>query len=165
MFRLAVISDEISQDFQTVVNVASEYKLNGIEIRSVWDKPPQGLTNDDMSKMKDMLDKAGLVIAGIASPFYKCNIDNKQERNEHIEILKKCIKMAKFFDANIIRGFTFWNTGKTDAVWEQILDYYREPVKIAESEGVFIGIENESSTSVSQPSYSKSSSMKLALPM
>jgi len=29
MFKLAVISDEISQDFQTVVNVASEYKLNG----------------------------------------------------------------------------------------------------------------------------------------
>lgn len=149
MFKLAVISDEISQDFQTVASVASEYKLNAIEIRSVWDKPPQALTDDDMSKMKDILSKSGLVIAGIASPFYKCDIDNAQDRNNHIEILKKCIKMAKFFGTNIVRGFTFWNTGKTEEVWEQILDYYKEPVKIAESEGIIIGVENEASTSVS----------------
>ena len=91
MFKLAVISDEISQDFQTVVNVASEYKLNGVEIRSVWDKPPQALTDDDMSKMKDILDETGIIVIGIASPFFKCNIDNEQERRDHLEILKKCI--------------------------------------------------------------------------
>ncbi|HGE71158.1 TPA: sugar phosphate isomerase/epimerase [Candidatus Poribacteria bacterium] len=149
MFKLAVISDEISQDFQTVVNVASEYKLDGVEIRSVWDKPPQGLADDDMKKMKDILDKAGIVVAGIASPFYKCNIDDDQERLNHIEILKKCIKMAHFFGVKIVRGFTFWNTGQTEAYWGKILEYYREPVKIAESEGIIIGVENEASTSVS----------------
>jgi sugar phosphate isomerase/epimerase len=148
MFKLAVISDEVSQDFQTVVNVASEYKLNGIEIRSVWDKPPQDLNDDDMSKMKKMLDAAGLEIAGIASPFYKCDIDNAQERREHLEILRKCVKMAHFFDTNIIRGFTFWKTESTEKNWERILESYNEPVKIAESEDVIIGIENESSTSM-----------------
>ncbi len=76
MFKLAVISDEISQDFQTVVNVAAEYKLDGIEIRSVWEKQPQDLTDEDMAKMKDILDEAGIAIAGISSPFYKCDIDN-----------------------------------------------------------------------------------------
>jgi len=149
MFKLAVISDEISQDFQTVVNVASEYKLNGIEIRSVWDNPPHKLADDDMSKMKKILDKANIQIAGIASPFYKCDINNEQERREHIGILKQCIKMAKFFDTNIVRGFTFWNTRQTDAVWDRILEHYKEPVKIAEGEGIIIGLENEASTSVS----------------
>jgi sugar phosphate isomerase/epimerase len=149
MFKLAVISDEISQDFQTVANVLSEYNLNGVEIRSVWDKPPQALNDDDMSKMKDILGKSGIVVAGIASPFFKCNLDNEQERSEHLEILKKCIKLAHFFGTKIVRGFTFWNMGQTEAVWGKILEYYREPVKIAESEGIFIGIENEASTSVS----------------
>ena len=148
MFKLAVISDEISQDFQTVANVAAEYKLDGIEIRSVWDKPPQSITDDDMLKMKDILGNAGIVIAGIASPFFKCDIDKDQERLDHIEILKKCIKMAHFFDTRIVRGFTFWNTGQTDAYWGKILEYYREPAKIAELEGIIIGIENEPSTSV-----------------
>ena len=148
MFKLAVISDEVSQDFQTVVNVSAEYKLNGVEIRSVWDKPPQDLSKEDMARMKSILEEAGLEVAGIASPFFKCEIDNKQERREHLEILKKCIQMAHFFGTNIVRGFTFWNTGRTEAVWDRILEYYREPVRIIESEGVFIGVENESSTSV-----------------
>ena len=149
MFKLAVISDEISQDFQTVANVAAEYKLDGIEIRSVWNKPPQDLNDDDLAKMKDILDKAGLVVAGIASPFYKCDIDDDEARSEHLQILKRCIKIGKFFGTNIIRGFAFWETGKTEELWGQILDYYKEPVKIAEGEGVFIGLENESSTSLS----------------
>jgi len=148
MFKLAVISDEVSQDFQTVVNLALEYKLNGVEIRSVWDKPPQKLTDDELAKMKGILDSAGVGVVGIASPFFKCNIDNEQERFEHLEILKKCIKMAKFFGTKIVRGFTFWNTGQTEIIWNKILEYYREPVRIAESEGIIIGVENEASTSV-----------------
>jgi sugar phosphate isomerase/epimerase len=148
MFKLAVISDEVSQDFQTVVNVAAEYKLNGVEIRSVWDKPPQNLTDEDMAKMKGILDEAGVEVAGIASPFFKCEIDNEQERGEHLDILKRCIKMAHFFGTNIVRGFAFWKTGRTEELWDTILEYYREPVKIAESEGIFIGLENESSTSL-----------------
>lgn len=148
MFKLAVISDEISQDFQTVVDVSAEYKLDGVEIRSVWDKPPQDLTDDDMAKMKDILGKAEIEVAGIASPFYKCEIDSAEERAQHIDILKKCIKMAHFFGTNIVRGFTFWETGRTEEVWDKILEYYKEPIKIIENEGIYIGIENEASTSM-----------------
>ncbi|MBD3182709.1 TIM barrel protein [Candidatus Poribacteria bacterium] len=148
MFKLAVISDEVSQDFQTVADLAAEYKLNGIEIRSVWDKPPQDLDEKDMSRMKEILEKAGLEIAGVASPFYKCDIDDAEARKEHIEILKKCIKLAKFFGTNIVRGFAFWDTGKTEELWDTIKEYYQEPVKIIESEGIILGLENESSTSL-----------------
>lgn len=151
MFNLAVISDEISQDFQTVINLISEFRdiVNGVEIRSVWDKPPQKLTNDDMVKMKAILDEANIKVVGIASPFYKCDIDNEQERREHIDILRQCIKLAQFFGTNLVRGFAFWNTGRTEEIWDRIIDYYQEPIKIAENEGIIIGLENEASTSIS----------------
>lgn len=148
MFKLGVISDEISQDFQTVVDVAAEYKLSGVEVRSVWDKPPQDLTDEDMGKMKGHLDAAGIEVAGIASPFFKCDIDDEQQRHEHLEILRKCIKIAQFFGTNIVRGFAFWKTDRTEELWDTILGYYREPVRIAEGEGIFIGLENEASTSL-----------------
>ena len=148
MLKLAVISDEVSQDFQTVVDVAAEYKLNGVEIRSVWDKQPQDLSDGDMARMRGMLGAAGVEVAGIASPFFKCNIDSEQERREHLEILRKCIEIAHFFGTKIVRGFTFWNTGRTEAIWDRILEYYGEPVKIAENEGISIGVENEATTSV-----------------
>ena len=59
MFKIGVIGDEISQDFQTVVNVAEELNLDSIEIRSVWDKPPQELTESDIDEMKRILDGTG----------------------------------------------------------------------------------------------------------
>ena len=45
MFKKGVITDEISQDFKTAVDLALKYGLNGIEIRSVWEKGPHELQN------------------------------------------------------------------------------------------------------------------------
>lgn len=40
MFRLAVITDEISQDLETVISFAHTWGLQGVELRSVWEKAP-----------------------------------------------------------------------------------------------------------------------------
>ena len=55
MFKIGVIGDEVSQDFQTVVNVSEEFNLDSIEIRSVWDKSPQELSRNDIDQMKRIL--------------------------------------------------------------------------------------------------------------
>ncbi len=149
MFKLGVMTDEISQDFQTAVNVCQEYELSQVEIRSVWDKPPQELaTDDDMNKMKTILDQADMTVSCIASPFLKCDLGNREQYQEHLGILRNCIKLAHFFDTKIIRGFTFWRTGPPETVWQQILDAYEQPVKILEAEDCLIGIENEASTHI-----------------
>jgi len=148
MFRIGVISDEISQDFQTVVNVSTEFNLDSIEIRSVWDKPPHELTRQDINEIKRILDGTDFQIIGIASPFFKCDIDNMKEREEHLDILKRCIKLAKAFDINLIRTFVFWDTGKTEERWDEIIAAYDEPLRIADGEGIILGMENESSTSL-----------------
>ena len=149
MFKIGVIGDEISQDFQTVVNVAQELNLDSIEIRSVWDKPPQELTEDDINEMKRILDGTGIQIIGIASPFFKCDIDNAEERGEHLGILKQCIEVAKAFDINLIRTFVFWRTDKVEERWDEIIASYDEPLRMADGEGMILGMENEASTSLS----------------
>ncbi len=149
MFKIGVIGDEISQDFQTVVNVAQELNLDSIEIRSVWDKPPQDLTENDINEMKRILDGTGIQIVGIASPFFKCDIDNAEEREEHLGILKQCIEVAKAFDINLIRTFVFWRTDNVEERWDEIIASYDEPLRMANGEGMILGMENEASTSLS----------------
>ena len=124
MFKMGVFTDEVSQDFQVVVDLCKEYGLEGIEIRSVWDKPPQNITDDDIARMKAILDGTDIKICSVASPFFKCEIDSDDEYNQHIEILERCIHLAQSFDCNIVRGFTFWRRGKAEDVWQQILDTY-----------------------------------------
>ena len=148
MFKLGVVGDEVSQDFQSVVNFAAEFNLGAIEIRSVWDKPPQALTPRDIDQMKRDLDGTGIQIVGIASPFLKCDIDDMKAREEHLKILQACIKLAKAFDANLIRTFAFWRTDDVEQRWEEIVSAYDEPVEIAENEGIILGLENEASTSL-----------------
>jgi len=146
MFKMGVFTDEVSQDFQTVVNLCKEYGLEGIEIRSVWDKPPQNISDDDIAEMKKILDGTGIEICSVASPFFKCEIDSDDGYKQHIDILERCIHLAQSFDCHIVRGFTFWRRGKAEDVWQQMLDKYEEPVKLLERTGAKIGIENEAST-------------------
>jgi len=146
MFKLGVFTDEVSQDFQTVVDLCREYAIEGIEIRSVWDKPPQNLTDDDIAAMKKILQGTDIRICSVASPFFKCEIDSDEEYKQHVGILERCIHLAQAFDCTIVRGFTFWRRGPAEDVWQTILDKYEEPVKLLERAGAQIGIENEAST-------------------
>jgi sugar phosphate isomerase/epimerase len=146
MFKLALFTDEVSQDFRKAVDLALEFKLQGIEIRSVWNKPPQSFEREDIRKMKDILSETNLKVCCIASPFFKCDIDSEREYEENIEILRKCIELAKAFDCKIIRGFTFWRKEDLSAYWTRIIEKFSKPSKMVEEEGIVLGIENEAST-------------------
>jgi len=148
MFKLSVISDEISQDFERVLQVCQEYDVPQVEPRSVWEKAPQDLNDDDVAKMKNLLDEYGMSVCSIASPFLKCDLGDDEQYQQHLGILRRCIKMAHTFECKIIRGFTFWRTGAPETVWQQLLDAYEEPIKICEAEDMYIGIENEGSTHI-----------------
>ncbi|MBD3293601.1 MAG: TIM barrel protein [Armatimonadia bacterium] len=148
MFKLSVISDEISQDFQRVVDVCQEFGVEQVEPRSVWDTAPQDLTDEQVAEMKKILDDAGMSVAAIASPFFKCDLGDDEQYQEHIGILRRCIEIGKELGTDIIRGFTFWKTGPAEDVWEEIIDAYQEPIEILEAEDAYIGIENEASTHI-----------------
>jgi len=152
MFKLSVISDEVSQDLEKVAKFAVKYGLDGIEIRTVWNKPPQELLSN-LSDIKKIVNKYGLSICCIASPFFKADIDSEEEYHKHIMILKNCISLAKSLDTNIIRGFTFWRVGKIEDYIDRILEKFREPLDIIESEGIILAIENEPSTFVTNGRY------------
>jgi len=147
LFKLSVITDEVSQDLETVAKFANRFKLDGIEIRSVWNRNPQDLI-DKVDEIARILKKHDLKVSAIASPFFKADIDNEKEYQKHLEILKNCINLAKSLDTDIIRGFTFWRKNRLDEYLERILEKFQKPLEIIESEGVLLGIENEPSTSV-----------------
>ena len=40
MIKLGVITDEVSQDLEEAIQFAQRFQLDGLEIRSVWDRGP-----------------------------------------------------------------------------------------------------------------------------
>ena len=145
MFKLSVITDEIGPDFVKAVNIAKFYHLDGVEIRSVWNKPVHLLEDGEVADIQRILEKNELKVSAIASSFFKCSIESKQE---HLEILKRSISLAKRFGTQLVRGFTFWKSDKQESYWGKLIESYREPAQIAEDEGIIIAVENEESTMV-----------------
>jgi len=147
MFKLAVFTDEVSQDLQRVIEIAREFELKGLEIRSLWNKKgPQDLTSEDIKRIKEIVKGSGLTICSIASPFFKCNINSEEEYKVHLKILRDCISLAQQLDCPLIRGFAFWRKGNFEENLEKIISKFEEPIKILEKEGITLGIENEAAT-------------------
>lgn len=141
MFKKGVITDEISQEFKVAVELAQKYKLDGVEIRSIWDKGPQELEKKDISNIKSIMSDTDMVVCGISAPFFKCDIDSKEEVVGSIEILKRCINLAQTLDTKFVRGFTFWDKGNFDGNLNKIISKFEKPLELLEKENITLLLE------------------------
>src|SRR5882762_5042292 len=68
-FRLAVINDEITQDFEKACQIVSgDFGLHWIELRSMWDKNVTVLDAKQVEDAKKILEEHKLRVTDIASP-------------------------------------------------------------------------------------------------
>jgi sugar phosphate isomerase/epimerase len=143
MFTRAVISDEISQDLELAARMARDFGLDQLEIRTAWDVRIDNMNAQELDRVKRIAAEHGLGIVCLASPFFKADLGNQTEYEEHIALLRRAIAAAHTLGAGIIRTFTFWKKGEIGPVFDRIVEAYAEPARIAAGEGVVLGIENE----------------------
>lgn len=123
-FRLAVINDEITQDFEKACQIAAgEFGLGWIELRSMWDKNVTALNDKEIVDAKKILAAYKLRVTDIASPLFKTDwpgaprSSQSESRDQfHADfdaaaqdkLLEHCISLAKTFETVRIRCFDFW---------------------------------------------------------
>lgn len=145
--KLAILTDEVSQDLDAVIRFATEQKLDGIEVRSLFGKAFRDLSADDLREIAKRAGDAGLAIAGAASPVFKCNIDAPAEIAEHVELFKRSVEAAQILGTDLVRVFTFLRRSHpaTTEDLARAASHFDTLAQIARSNGVRIGIENEAS--------------------
>lgn len=147
--KTAVITDEVSQELDDVLRFARDFRLDGIEIRSLWNKPPHLLSDDEVALIKDKCAAEGIAICGIASPVFKCDVENDEEVAEHVKILERCLELADIWKAPTIRVFTGWRRENNIELLPLVGQLFREKLlPLVENKPVVLGIENEYSTNV-----------------
>jgi L-ribulose-5-phosphate 3-epimerase len=123
-FRLAVINDEITQDFEKACEIAShDFGLHWIELRSMWNKNVTELNAKEIADAQKILAKYNLKVTDIASPLFKTDwpgaprSPNSERRdqfkadfdaNAQEKLLETCISVAKAFNTDRIRCFDYW---------------------------------------------------------
>jgi sugar phosphate isomerase/epimerase len=144
MYTRGVITDEVSQDLEVVIGLMQRFRVTGAEIRTIWNTPVDKLSAQQVRQLKERLDAEGLMVPAVATPFFKCDLGDAAQYQEHLAILRRSIDVAHGLGTALLRVFTFWR-GAPLANWDPILEAYRQPIEIARQSGVVLGIENEPS--------------------
>jgi len=159
-FRLSVINDEISQDFDRACFVAShDFGLNWIELRGMWNKNITDLSSDEIDQSKKILAKYKLRVTDIASPLYKVDWPGapasrfrpKQAEFNAAELafkqqstlLERCIDLCSEFQTDRIRCFDFWRLEDVKPYRADIDEKLREAARVCAKHNLILLLENE----------------------
>jgi len=159
-FRIAVINDEITQDFGRAVEVVSkEFRLQWIELRGMWNKNILRLDSNEVAEARRLLERARLRVTDIASPLFKVdwpgappskfspkkrdtfNADFTFEQQD--EVLDRCLELARAFNTDRVRLFDFWRLDDPAPYRAAIDDKLRQAAEKAAKKNVILVLENE----------------------
>jgi len=158
-FRVAVINDEISQDFGRVCEVASrEFGMGWMELRGMWNKNIVKLDEKEVAEARSLLQKYQLKVTDIASPLFKVDWPGAPKSKfseaksfgadfnwkEQDEVLDRAIELAKAFRTERVRCFDFWRLEDQAPYRAAINDKLRDAAQKAEKKGITLVLENES---------------------
>jgi sugar phosphate isomerase/epimerase len=160
-FRLAVINDEITQDFEKACQIVSgDFGLGWIELRSMWNKNVTELDAKHIDQARKILTEHKLRVTDIASPLFKTDwpgaprSSQSETRDQfHAEfdasaqdnLLEHCIMLAKSFDTDRIRCFDFWRLDDPKPYREAINTKLRQAAERCAKDGIVLLLENEMS--------------------
>ena len=160
---IAAITDEFSPMLSEAIPVMKEIGMTGAELRVVNGKNIMDLSEDELKRTKEDLDKAELPVISLASPLLKCILPNAPPLDSRFEhdvfaskhmyedqgrLAESALKLANFFGARIIRVFSYWRTIEPEACTEAIVQSLTDLAALAQKENIIIGLENEHACNV-----------------
>lgn len=158
-FRIAVINDEIGQDFGRSCEVISrEFGLEWIELRGMWNKNILNLDATEIAEARRILEKYKLRVTDIASPLFKVDWPGAPKSkfspksaqfnadftyDQQGEVLERSIALAKAFHTDRVRCFDFWRLDDPAPYRAAINARLLEGANAASKQGIILILENE----------------------
>jgi sugar phosphate isomerase/epimerase len=159
IFRVAVINDEISQDFGHACEVTSkEFGMDWIELRGMWNKNLLKLDANEIAEARRILEKYKLRVTDIASPVFKVDwpgapqsqFSPKRDQfnadftfDQQPEVLERSMELAKVFQTERVRIFDFWRLDDQAPHRDAINAKLREAADTATKQKIILLLENE----------------------
>lgn len=141
--RISGFADEIAESLDTQIQVLKKLGISYIEMRGVDGKPLVEHSLDEVRKIRKKLDENGIRLSSVGSPIGKIFITDPFE--EHFELFKKTVEIAKIMDVTYIRLFSFFiPEGKNPEDYrEEVFRRTKMFVEYAKEQNVVLLHENE----------------------
>lgn len=150
--KIAILSDEISLDFETAVEIGTDWGIEYYELRSVPSGRAPRCSEADIKKVADVAKRYGVKITALSPGLFKCPADAPEVERDIAEVLPRVFELGERLDTNKVVLFGFGKPGANHH--EQIafdgskhpqivVDRLGEMAAKAEAAGMMLYLENE----------------------
>ena len=156
-FKLAVISDGLSPDFETALKILKSYKISWVEIRAVWGKYNTEASPEQIQRLKELLDQYDIRCSQVDTALFKCTLPGTKTLGadrpiypyaEQMDLLKRAMERAHAWGTDKVRIFTFWRVAEPDKIFGRISEEVQKAAEIARVGGIRLLIEDEPACNV-----------------
>jgi L-ribulose-5-phosphate 3-epimerase len=160
-FKLGVITDEVTQDFEKALLWAKGYGLGWVELRFIWNKYVTDLSGDDVRRAKELLGKYEIKVSVVDSPYFKTLLPGTQSKfgggkadplqsdfSQQAAVLERAFARAKDFGTDKVRVFSFLRVAEPRTVFDRVAKELEKTAEAAKREGVRLVLENDFSCNV-----------------
>jgi len=159
----AAITDEFSFDLDTALDAMAEVGMTGAELRLIGDRNIIDFTDDEVLRVRELVERRGMKVLGIASPVLKCVLPDAPPLDERFQqdvfgssytiadqprLSTRAFEIAEKSGAKIIRVFSYWRTTAPEQCFDRIVAALRDLADRAADRGLIIGLENEHACNV-----------------
>lgn len=141
--KISGFSDEIASDIVTQFKVLNKLGISFFEPRGINGKNISLLNEDEVNELKEAMKDYGIKASSIGSPIGKIKLSD--DFDEHFELFKRTVAIAKSLGTSYIRIFSFYHDGGkwSDEERSEILRRLKAMIEYAKENDVVLLHENE----------------------
>lgn len=142
MFTITGFADELDKDFEVQMKYWKQMGLSWFELRSAWGVNVMDLDDDQVGRIKAIIDPLGIRVSCIGSPIGKTFIEDPQEFE--MKRLERAAWLAHFFGCNKVRVFSFYcRNGNILDHRDEVMKRLRMMSDYAQKQNIILLHENE----------------------
>ncbi len=144
--RVSIISDEISCDPVTAAELAAEWGIPHLELRSFYAaRAPRGMTAADIRLVSQAAAAFGLDVPSISPGLFKIGLEDPKIAEHRGELRVQCLEMAETLGAEVMVVFPHMRHEEDpDDAWpDVVVEDLRETAEMAAKYGITVALETE----------------------
>ena len=161
--KLGVITDELSEDFEKALDFISEHSLGYCEVRELWSKNVVRLSQEELERAKQLIERHHLQVSEIASPLFKYHLPGMPsprpnwgdtfkaadltDKNTE-SLLERVFRLAPFFGTSKVRVFSYWRVEDPEKAYPLVRDRLAKAAGMAAQHNITLLLENETDCNV-----------------
>ena len=136
-------ADEAADALVDQIAVCKKLGIQYIEVRKVDGVNVADLTDEQVLRMKQLLEEAGITISAIGSPLGKISLSD--DFSEHLAKAARVFDIANMLGVKYCRMFSFYppEGGDFTGLRNVVLEHLEQMLELAESKGIQLCHENE----------------------